>query len=179
MGKILLVEPSRILRQAISLFLFPENEVHAQERITDPKTESLEGYDLLILDGPELRDHGWWSAELEQSVQSSGVPVLWLEDENGIEHAAQGKHSVLKKPVVRDTLRTAAGSFLSADAPQKKRGRQTAPREDQTQAARKPEAEESPPELPQQGAFQFIDLVDEVEEEPTPAQPKTSTTKSK
>ena len=179
MGKILLVEPSRILRQAIRLSLFPENEVRVEERITDSKAESLAEYDLVILDGPELREHGWWSPELDQTIERSGVPVLWLEDEDGVQTSKREKQLILKKPIMKEALQTAVASFFSPSGPEKKQSRRSAPPDDKAQAAGKAEDEEPPAVSSSQEAFEFIDLVDAVEEEPPPNQPRKSARKPK
>jgi len=179
MGKILLVEPSRILRQAIRLSLFPENEVRVEERITDSKAESLEEYDLVILDGPELREHGWWSPELDQTIERSGAAVLWLEDEDGVQTSKQEKQLILKKPIVREALQTAVASFFSPSGPEKKQSRRSAPPEDKPRATEKTEAEEPPAVSSLQETFEFIDLVDAVEEDSASQQPRKSARKSK
>jgi hypothetical protein len=174
MGKILLVEPDRILRHAIGLFLFPENDVRVEERITDLTTKSLEGYDLLILDGPELRERGWWSPELGRAIQDSGAPILWLEADDGVQPPETEEGMVLRKPVKREALGQAVASFFSGPGADKKLNRRSAPASDKGHDAGEGAAHEVPSASTESESLRFIDLVDAVEEEPSPNQAKKS-----
>lgn len=178
MGKILLVEPRKILRRAISLSLFPENEVQVVEQIPDSKSESLEGYDLVILDGPELRRQSWWSPELDRKIQSAKVPVLWLEDDDAGETAGGERQKALKKPLEKAALQSAVASFLSPSGPEKERGRRSTSPQEKARETGTVEAKEAPASAPEE-VPQFIDLVDAVEEEASPSQPKQSARKRK
>jgi hypothetical protein len=163
MGKILLIEPYKILRQAISLSLFPEHEVLAQENID--AIASLKEYDLLIVDGAALRDSNRLTPALVRAIQSCKIPVLWLEDDDGSKPPKRENLLMVRKPIEREAFQSALSGLLSA---------QTAPKEKVTappgapagDGAIKRPARKRRAQGPQQATFQFIDLVDVVEEQP-------------
>jgi len=68
MAKVLLIEPDRILQQAISLFLFSHHEVQdeASSQVTD--IDALKEYDLLIVDGSALRDRTQLTEEFTRTL---------------------------------------------------------------------------------------------------------------
>jgi len=177
MSKILLIEPYKILCQAISLSLFPEHEVRAEENI-DAAVASLKEYDLLIIDGAALREGHRLTPEVTRAIQRCKIPVLWLEDDEGPKPPKPEKLSVVKKPIEREAFQSALGALLSAP---------TAPREKVAfppgagagdDAAKRP-ARRRRAQGPQQVTFQFIDLVDVVEEQPEVKPGKKTPRKSK
>jgi hypothetical protein len=178
-AKILLVEPSRILSQAIRLFLFPEHEVRVAERIERSEVSSLEEGDLLILDSAELRRRGWWSAELERAIQQSGVPVLWLEGDDAVQSPARERQAVLRKPIQRKEFQEAIASLRPGPASEKKQTRSSTASEEKAPATRNPPGAESSRGQEGEEGSQFIDLVDAVEEEVSPEQSKSLTGKPK
>ncbi|MGH7770659.1 MAG: hypothetical protein ACREQA_00305 [Candidatus Binatia bacterium] len=171
MGKILLIEPHRILRQAISLFLFPEHEVQVQEDIGASGAGSLSDYDLLIVDGAELRERNKLTPEVTRAIQGCKIPTLWLEEDESSHPPKREKLSVVKRPIEKEAFQSALVGLLSPQSIS--RGRTTKPAQPK-EGAKKTHVEE-----PEQETFQFIDLVDIVEEQPPPGQGKKAPRKSK
>jgi len=179
MSKILLIEPYKILRQAISLSLFPEHEVWAEENI-DTAVASLKEYDLLIVDGAALREGGRLTPEVTRAIQASKIPVLWLEEEEGSKLPKNEKLVVVKKPIEKDTFQSALAALLSAPTAPKEEEEVTSP----PASGAGGDAAQRPPRRrrtqgPQQVTFQFIDLVDVVEQQPDTKPGKKAPRKSK
>ena len=177
MGKILLIEPQKILRQAISLSLFPDYEVKVEEDIARD-IGSFRNYDLLIVDGAALRESNRLTPEAIRLIQGCKIPTLWLEDDTASHTLKRDKLVVVKKPIEKKTFQSALAGLLSPRAPSK---------EQRISVAAAPSKESVPKAAPkkkggaasEQSAFQFIDLVDVVEEQPPPKQGKKSRRKSK
>ncbi|TAJ98802.1 hypothetical protein EPO44_10975 [bacterium] len=177
MGKILLIEPQKILQQAISLSLFPEHEVRVENDIASG-VGSFKDYDLLIVDGAALRESNRLSPEAVRIIQSCKTPTLWLEEDPAAQAPKREKFVVVKKPIEKETLQSALAGLLSPRAPSSERRRSAAAapsKESVSKAAPKKKGGE----ISEQSAFQFIDLVDAVEEEPPPMQRKKGRKKSK
>lgn len=177
MGKILLIEPQRMLRQAISLYLFPEHEVQSEEGATGSLAGSFKDYDLLIVDGAALRENDELTPELKRAIQACKTPTLWLEEDKPGQSFKREKLLVVRKPIEREAFQSAVASFLAPSTSPKRRAWLTAARESKADAP-KQESEKTAGESPQQEAFQFIDLVDVVEEQPQP-KPRRKPPKSK
>ena len=56
MGKILVVEPYKILQRAIALSFFPEHQVEVTEEIPDRSAIEQRSYDVAIIDAGALRE---------------------------------------------------------------------------------------------------------------------------
>ena len=126
MGRILLIEPHKILRQAIALSLFPEHEVRAQNDLSPSAAGSLKEYDLLIVDGAALQQSNQWTPELARALQACKIPTLWLEDDGSSPPPKRETLKAVRKPVERDAFLSAVARFLSPETPSKRPGRQPA-----------------------------------------------------
>lgn len=170
MRKILLVEPLRVVRQAIALALFPEHEVEARESVGSAGASAWKDYELVILDGTALRDLGQLTPELMRAVQSSKTPTLWLEEDESHRPPPRANLMVVKKPVEREAFHSAVAELLSPPGTAKKAGKSavaSAREADAPKGAAKRATEESG----QEGS-RFIDLVDVVEEQGAGGQKK-------
>jgi len=172
MGKVLLIESSRVLRQAITLFLFPEHEVKTEEEIEKISPGALKDYDLLIVDGGGLREQDRLTPQLTCLLQSCKTPILWLEGNDGSPPFKHEKFSLVRKPLEREALRSALDQLLAPPGASKEAAQSRG-------AAAKAEAPEKADgqrqaEGSQQEAFQFVDLVDVVEGEPSSRRSKKS-----
>ena len=179
MSKILLIEPHRVLRQAITLSLFPDHEVEVQQDTKGSAMESLDDHDLIVVDGAALRESGQLSAELSRAIQDSKAQMVWLEEDEGACPVKRENLVVVKKPIERKLFQTAVSNFLSPA--QSERGDKSStgipPRtteETPGKATKKARAED-----PQQPTLQFIELVDVVEDEPTATQERKGSKKRK
>jgi hypothetical protein len=178
MSKILLIEPHRLLRQAITLSLFPDHEVDLPEKTKGSGMESLDDYDLIVVDGAALRESGQLSTELSRALQSATTPMIWLEEDDGAGPVKRENLVVVKKPVERELFQSAVNNFLSPS--QSARGDKSSMRtgaqkteETPGKATKKARAED-----PQQPTLQFIELVDVVEDEPADKQQRKTPRKS-
>ena len=178
MGKVLLIEPQKILRQAISLALFSQHEVHAEESLGASQLAALKDYDLLIIDGGALREGKQLTAEITRAVQSAKTPTLWLEDEAASQAPKREKLLVVRKPIEREPFQSAVDGLLSGKTSPKKEAGPAAAVSAKTETSRR-ETRKRPAASSQQASFEFIDLVDVVEEKPLPKSERKPTRKSK
>jgi hypothetical protein len=68
MSKILVVEPRKILQQAIRLALCPDHEVQLETNLLDPKPSTIKNFDLAIIDAAALRDANMLGAQHLRAV---------------------------------------------------------------------------------------------------------------
>lgn len=178
MGKILLIEPHKILQQAISLSLFPEHEVQVEEGIGVSGIGSLKDYDLLIVDGAALWESDQLTPEVTRAIQGCKTPTLWLEEDEFSHPPKREKLVIVKKPIEREAFQSALAGLLSPPSSSGKRISSfvaAGPKTDRPKGGPKKRRAETP----RQATFQFIDLVDVVEEEPPPRQGRKAPRKSK
>ncbi len=163
MGKILLIEPSKILRQAIALSLFPEHEVQVEEGISASGVGSLKDYDLLIVDGAALRESDQLTPEITRAIQGCKIPTLWLEEDESARPPKREKLLIVKKPIEKEPFQSALAGLLSPQSVSRKAPGSLV---SVSGEAKRPKvaAKKSRAEAPQQEKFEFIDLVDVVEE---------------
>lgn len=176
MGKVLLIEPQKILQQAISLSLFPEYEVKIEDEIGSA-LRAVKDYDLLIVDGAALQERGQLTPDVIRSVQGCKTPTLWLEEETASQTPKRDKLVVIKKPIEKEKFESALAGLLS---PASSRG----PGVSATARPVKGSAPRGEPKKQAAGtsgqpSFQFIDLVDVVEEQLPPKQGEKTSRKSK
>jgi len=179
MGRILLIEPQKILRQAISLALFQQHDVQVEESLGAAQLASLKDYDLLIVDGAALQESKQLNAEITRAIQGCKTPTLWLEEPGASQAPKREKLLVVRKPIEREPFQSAVDSFLSGETGPKKGARPASPVVGAKPPAPKQETWKKADASPEQGSFGFIDLVDVVEEDPSPGQEKKPTRKSK
>ncbi|MBI4489453.1 MAG: hypothetical protein HY694_10250 [Deltaproteobacteria bacterium] len=178
MGKILLIERHRVLRQAITFSLFPEHEVEVGESISASKVGSLKDYDLLIVDGASLRQRGQLTPEFARAIQSCKIPTIWLEDEEPSHPPKREKLLVVKKPIEREAFLSSLDSLLSGQTTKRERAASHVPMSGKADTP-KEVTKTKQVEATQQATFEFIDLVDVVEEQPPPSQGRKPPRKSK
>jgi len=165
MGKILLISPKKILRQAVSLYLFPQHDVQVKSDLEEIDPKALQEYDLLIVDAPAGAD-GKSDTEVTRSIQKLKTPTLWLEEAGSTPPPKRERILSLKMPIEREAFQKALDSLLSTNKPGKEKsgsqggggaGGQTPKKRGVGKEAKSPE-----------GETKFIDLVDIVEEETGP-----------
>ncbi len=178
MSKILLIEPHKILRRAISLSLSTGHEVHVEESLSASGVGSLKDYDLLIVDGAALRENDQLTPEVVRAIQGCRTPTLWLEGEESSRFPKRDKLLIIRKPIEREAFQSALAGFLSSQITPKERAgplvEGSAKRDKPKEALKKRSAEPS-----QQADFGFIDLVDIVEEQSPPRQGEKTPRKPK
>lgn len=178
MSKVLLVEPQKILRQAISLALFSQHEVHVEEGLGASQLAVLKDYDLLIIDGAVLREGKQLTPEITRAIQGCKTPTLWLEDEAASQTPKREKLLVVRKPIEREPFQTAVEDLLSGKTSPRKEAGPAAATSAKPETSKR-ETRKRAAASPQQASFEFIDLVDVVEEKSSPKPEKKPTRKSK
>lgn len=174
MGRILLVEPERILQLAIILALFPEHEVRVEEGSDPSKPPSIEDWDLVIIDWAALEERGGLSPEIYKSIARSDIPALWLEAEGASRAPKRERLLAVKKPIQREEFLSALSALLS---PSGRRGKEEVSVVRSAKGAKRPKERlnkkprrnavlpaPSPIDLVEATEGEFIDLVDVVEE---------------
>ena len=153
MGKVLLIEPDRILKQAISLLLFSHHEVQDEASSQATDIDELKEYDLLIVDGSALRDRNQLTKEFTRTIQHCGISTLWLEEDESQRPFKREKLLIVKKPIERETFLSALNSLLSPETLKKAGAGVVASRGRKGQKQKEPE---------------LIELLDVVDKQPLP-----------
>ncbi|HWO42436.1 MAG TPA: hypothetical protein VNO43_11600 [Candidatus Eisenbacteria bacterium] len=102
MSKLLLVEPSKILQQAMIRALVPQHEVKVVEAMPESVIET--GCDAIIIDASALRDRGALDANAARAIQSLPVPIVWLEAKDETDVPRREKLAVVTHPITKDAL---------------------------------------------------------------------------
>ena len=156
MSRIFVVEPRSMLRQAISLALFPDHEVQMAALWSGSNATVAQEFDLVIIDAAALRAASRFSSQLIRAVQSWTVPTIWIDDTGEREAPAREGLVVLMGPIQKESLQSAVTKCLSISS--SKRTTSIAAKESMT---KEPSAT-----MPQSTSPQIIELVDVVEEPP-------------
>jgi len=114
MSKILVVEPRNMLRQAISLALFPDHEVQVAPLLSEGSAAVAQEFDLVIIDSAALRATNSLSSQLVRAVQSWEVPTIWIDDGAARQAPARDKLVVLSGPIQKESLQSAVTKCLGA-----------------------------------------------------------------
>src|SRR5262245_16912726 len=114
MSKILVVEPRNILRQAISLALFPDHEVQMSPLLSEGDAAMAQEFDLVIIDSAGLRATNSLSSQLVRAVQSWKVPTIWIDDAAARQAPVRDKLVVLNGPIQKESLQSAVTKCLGA-----------------------------------------------------------------
>jgi hypothetical protein len=172
MGKILVVEPRNMLRQAISLALFPDHEVQMAALLSESNAAVAKEFDLVIIDSAALRATNSLSSQLVRTVQSWKVPTIWIDDTGARQAPASDKRVVLSGPIQKESLQSAVTKCLAVSS-SKQNGPTSVP-------AKKPMAikEASTVAASQSSGPEIIELVDVVAEPPQSRKTKTQETKT-
>jgi len=176
MAKVLIIEPHKLLQQAIALALFPEHEARVEAAPNAAAIGELQGIDLIVIDAGALRDRDQLSPDVLRAVQQTPVPVLWLDDDAEARPPKRGKLELVAKPIERDALQSALATLISGAAPPPSRKARAAsePKGAESKARRKKPAEDQA-----EAAIPLIDLVEIVEGEPAVLEKAKSPTESK
>lgn len=173
MGKVFLIEPLKVLRQAITLSLFPEHDVMGKDDIGASEVAGFQDYDLLIVDAAALRERNRLTPDIIRAIQGCKTPTVWLEEDPSSHTVKREKLVIVKKPIEKEPFQLAVAGLLSPPGHAKERiGSLVA-------ATSKGTAKKGSGETSEQSDFRFIDLVDVVDDKPPPKQGKKAPRKSK
>jgi DNA-binding response OmpR family regulator len=162
MSKILVVEPRKILQQAIRLALCPDHEVQLDASLSDQEPPEIKNFDLVIIDAAALRDVNVLNTQRLRALQEWKVPKIWIDEaEEKIQAARREKLVVLPKPIEKETLQSAVAACLGASLAGKQNGTGRQPAKGTTGSGGTTTSD-----LGTTAGPTIIDLVDVVEESP-------------
>jgi hypothetical protein len=164
MSKILVIQPHRMLQQAIALALFPEHEVEISAAVP----ESLQATDFaaVIVDAASLEETTGLPAQAIRSIETWKLPTIWIRDSESSEIPQWEKLVVMERPIGKESLQSSVAECLGISTRPKQNGGAPA-RDQETQSSLKETAEKKN-DIPSTTAAdsKFIDLLDVVEDEP-------------
>ena len=102
MSKILVIQPHRMLRQAITLFLFPAHEVQVTEAV--PESLPASDFDAVIVDAASLRETTGLDAKTIDMIQNWRVPTVWIESSETTQTPKRDKLVVVQTPIDKEVL---------------------------------------------------------------------------
>jgi hypothetical protein len=173
MSRILVVEPRNILRQAISLALFPDHEVQTATFLSDSNAAIAKEFDLVIIDSEALSETSNSSSQLIRTVQGWKVPTIWIDDTGGRQAPARDNRVMLTGPIQKDTLQSAVAKCLGISSSKQNGTAGMLAKE------RKVTKEAITAAVSQSAGPQVIELVDVVAEPPERRKSKKQQTKTK
>jgi hypothetical protein len=171
MGKIVLIEPRKVLQQAIALSLFPEHDVQVKETVDAAEINAFHDIDLLVVDAAGLRENEKLSPEINRAIQDSKVPTMWIEEGESNHPPKREKLAVVMKPIDSAAFQSALTILLSPSSAKKEPQKKAAPAEQKAEKS-KGGAKKVARGTAEQSAADLIDLVEVVEEEADSQQPK-------
>src|SRR5512142_2680865 len=115
MSRILVIQPHKMLQQAILLSLFPRHEARIMAAI--PNDAELENVDAMIIDGASLRETQGFSEPLVRSLQRWKIPTVWIESGDASAPTIGARMVVIKKPIVKEALQQALAECLGEAKP--------------------------------------------------------------
>jgi len=161
MSKILVVEPWKMLQQAMAQILIPEHQIRLSAALPLGEDSSLKEYDVVIVDAAALREKNILGSHEVSILLNSGIPTIWIE-ENDVEIAPkEGKVLVVKRPIERKAIFLAVGKCL--ELVQAAESGENFAQRNADKVAAKSQPEEQKSESVVEGAH-LIDLVDVIEE---------------
>lgn len=178
MSKVVFIGSDKILRQAVSLTLFPDHEVEVWDEAKGLTSEALKDCDLLVFDAAALQQTGRSPQEIQRAVQNSNKPTIWLEEDETGQPPKKDKLVALKKPLEKETFQRAVMDLLSHGTDGREQKSATAASRPKAAAADQSSVKKQPGEV-NQPSPELIELVDVVEEDPAQKRAKKSLKKSK
>ena len=145
-----------MLRQAISLALFPDHEVQMAALWSGSDATLAKEFDLVIIDAAALRAANTFSSQLIRAVESWTVPTIWIDDTGAREAPPREGLVVLTGPIQKERLQSAVTKCLGISPSMRTMG---IAKESMT-------TKELNATMPQSTGPQIIELVDVVEEPP-------------
>jgi DNA-binding NtrC family response regulator len=155
MSKVLVIEPHRIMQQAIAIALYPDNDVQLMRAV--PESLSVGDFAAVIVDAASLKEKNGLGAKELLRVQAWKLPMIWIDGEAA---GQPPKDAVvtLNKPISREALIDALNTCL---------GRASGSRmNDRAKPEGNPGSSQEAAKKSPAKATKFIELVDVVGEDP-------------
>lgn len=165
MRKILVVEPRRMLQQAITLSLIADHEVKLITAIPSGEAPWMTEYDALVIDAAALREQNGLSGQMVQNLLHASIPIIWIENSDIELAPKRDKVVVVKEPIEKKTLLLALAQCLQIPTASTS-GSPSAQRKTTKGSSKSPRRENKTGVAAKQPGSQVIELVDVVEEGP-------------
>ena len=163
MSRIFVVQPYRMLQQAVIVALFPEHQVRVSDHI--PESEPSSDADLAIIDVGALRDRSGLSAGDMRAVQSWQLPIVWIGSGGSGEGTAVKNSLQLTAPLKRDELRAAVTEALRSTKGERA-GAAPARKRAHVASSNKRTVEQKPDGIVADNEREVIELVEVIEDAP-------------
>jgi hypothetical protein len=111
MSRILLIEPDRMLRHALTIALFPEHQVVAASALPNA---AMKDFDLLIVDAGTLQEQNLLSARECERLKAWKLPVLWFGADGALAQSDDDRWLRLQPPLSKEILRRDLARCLGA-----------------------------------------------------------------
>jgi hypothetical protein len=147
MSKIFVVEPHRMLQQAIALFLFPAHEVQIVEVV--PESLPANDFDALIIDAASLQETKGMAGQPMRVVQDWKVPTVWIESGGSSEITKRDNLVLMHRPIDREALQSALAMCLEHSTALRRNGTAAEDKETASEAA------------PKSGVIELVDVVED------------------
>ena len=164
MSKILVIQPHRMLQQAIALSLFPEHEVQMAEAV--PESLAAKDFDAVIVDAASLQETRRLAPQTVRAIQNWKVPTIWIEGSEPFQAPQRGKLVLMKRPIAREVLQSSLAECLGISTGAKRNGTASMPDQDTRGSTTGTANEERDIASTAAQNAKFIELVDVVEEGP-------------
>lgn len=161
MSRILIIEPSKMLRQALAIALSPEHQL--QFIASFPQVADLTEVDGVIVDAATLRDYDALTTRDVGAAQEWKIPTIWIDGAAALDAPMRKALVQLKPPIRKDDLHKALAASLRSATESKQnttvpRGRSETPLKSRAKKTREAGA-------PAPMNDQFIELLEVVEDE--------------
>jgi hypothetical protein len=172
MSKILLIEPQKMLQQAIVLSLFPDHEVRLQRDLSDDAASAADDFDLVIIDAAALREANALGAQSLAALRWE-APIIWI-DEAGDSSTPPRRSKVvaLRRPIDRTALQAAVADCLGTASNSTRNG-MTASEKSVRRPAATATGAGAAAELSDGSVIELVDVVEEGKNTATQTHKKT------
>ena len=121
MSKILVIQPYRMLQQAIVFSLFPAHEVRVMEAV--PESLSANDFDAVIVDAASLQETGGLDGKTIDAIQNWKMPILWIESRESTQAPKRDKLVVVKTPIAKEALASSLAYCMKTPTAAKANGK--------------------------------------------------------
>jgi len=157
------IQPHRMLQQAIALALFTEHDVQMSAAI--PESLERDQFDAVIVDAASLRETTGISDEAMRRIRDWHLPTIWIGDKQSAEVSKWERLVMMERPIAKEGLHSALAECLGVSAGSHSNGVASTP-EPVTKRISKKAVEENEIQSGATADPGIIELVDIIEEEP-------------
>jgi hypothetical protein len=110
MSKILVVQPYKMLQQAIALFLFPQHQARMTNSI--PDSSEIRDVDAAIIDAAALRETEKLSSQAIRSLEEWKIPIVWIDTVKSPLAPSNDNLVWVNTPIAKQSLQSALTQCL-------------------------------------------------------------------